>query len=126
MMKSYCPHCGSVNEYSSNLPKFCGSCRESLSVAAKSHVHRPLPKKRVKYVEAEEYEDDDVNVPDIDKLAVSITVEKPEFEKMNEVIGTGAMGSSRQLQRGKVDRRQKLAEFQKKNATTTRINVGGE
>lgn len=78
MAFSYCPHCGFKNLYSTNQPKFCGNCGESLGSSGK-RVFKQTQTAKKQPVKSRNIDIDDPDgsdvyeVPNISKLSYSIT-----------------------------------------------------
>ncbi len=73
-MKVYCPTCGSGTGYTMSKPKFCSSCGEAFSEFNKTpakRVFRGVPRNSAATIQ-EEVEEEEYEVPNIDKLDVDI------------------------------------------------------
>lgn len=135
MPKIYCASCGQPNDYSLQKPNFCGFCSVAIGSAIAAPIpHQPTrrnapirpsrsaPRRQPVY---EDDEEDFTPLPAIAKLELEVEVQKPVFEKFNEVIVSQPMGGfERPLTKGKVNKKDALAEFQRKIGTKTVISIG--
>ena len=86
-MKVYCQQCGSSMNFAGQRPNFCNSCGYNLSTGKKAPT--PVKKKPIEEERIEEdFEDENLSVPDISKLDFSL-------EGSLKVLGTtiGEMSS---------------------------------
>lgn len=95
-MKVYCPTCGSGTEYSLKKPKFCAGCGESFSALAKTsakRVFRTDPKNSIATVQ-EEVEEEEFEMPNIDRLDVEINASKSfKVTSFKDLAGTDLDGN---------------------------------
>lgn len=106
-----CPHCYKTNAYTSTAPKFCGFCGKSFLDAfdASGTVTQQEPTiDRVKHQKNQsnrpkviiEQNDDEIDnnnpIPQIDKIEIIVEGNlRPNRDKFENVINTGALGISR-------------------------------
>ena len=146
-----CPHCFKTNSYTSTAPKFCGFCGKSFLDAFESSassqeeetvvVRRPAAPtrtqqpKRPRVIIEEEYQETEETstIPQIDKIEIIIDGNlRPNRDKFENVINTGALGISRpknnpnQKNKPKKLSKEEVARNWKDNFPKTRsIEIGG-
>ena len=77
-MKVYCSTCGSGTNYTMTKPKFCSSCGGSFSALARTPAKRVFkadPQNLAATIQ-EEVEEEEFEMPDIDKLDVDISASR--------------------------------------------------
>ena len=70
-MKVYCQQCGSSMNFAGQRPNFCNSCGSNLSTGKKAPApakKKPIEEERIE----EDFEDENLSVPDISKLDFSL------------------------------------------------------
>jgi len=94
-MKVYCPTCGSGTEYSLKKPKFCAGCGEAFSALNKTPAKRVFktdPQNPMATVQ-EEVEEEEFEMPDMDKLDVDIEASKSfQVTSLKDLAGTNLGG----------------------------------
>ena len=82
MAFSYCPHCGFKNMYSTQAPKFCGGCGESLNILSAAKTKAAPRKSAPRRTEIIDDPDgvDIYKVPNISKLSYSIENDRNKFD----------------------------------------------
>ncbi len=97
-MNIYCKSCGSPTAYGSKKPKFCSHCGASFDSTAKASVKpqkAPPPKQKLKNLEIEASHDeegfegeDNVSIPNINKIEADIITSTNRGVKIGEIAGT--------------------------------------
>lgn len=100
-MKTYCQHCGSVNEFTAVRPKFCQGCGQPFDKSAAS-VSRVKPMRLAEKDTDDSYDDDDYDdgyeypanfsLSNIKKLEVEII--KPSLDMSRLEINKGKINIS--------------------------------
>ena len=71
----YCPHCGYKNEYTFNVPTFCGGCGERI-IGNDIITPQKKTKKRVRARREEPLDDDETDVQEVPDIAgISVDVD---------------------------------------------------
>ena len=90
-MKTYCSTCGSGTSYTMVKPKFCSSCGETFSTLGKTpskRVFKADPRNPLATVQ-EEIEEEEFEMPNMDKLDVDIHVSKSfDVVSLKEMAGS--------------------------------------
>ena len=138
MSNQYCRSCGQPNANSAN---FCGGCGLSLKDEASSvskiiaslTLNKPTREtqnaapRRPERIDYDQYEGEDtvINIPK--SLDVKISVGQSEKQSIKSLIESGPTGFGREIPKmTKKAAKAKLTEMLQKQATTTRLIVGGD
>lgn len=146
MNKLYCGSCFRSTNYESAPPIFCSYCGKPYSESFKETVantiviDKPNNLSKSKGNENKykpqviiENEEDNINVPHVNKLEVEIEGNlRPNTEKFDKIVASGPLGISRPKLKGKAKKKSKeqiYKEWQepfKKNNIRESLEVGGE
>ena len=69
-MTVYCRQCGSSMNFAGQRPNFCNSCGSNITTGKKTPKKTPPPKEEERI--EEDFEDENLSVPDISKLEFSL------------------------------------------------------
>lgn len=131
MPKHYCPSCGSGNDYTLSVPKFCGQCGKSFAQASLGAAPVTQQPSRPKLVPYRGDDDDDAEPVQI-SVPAKLDVEWEVEPRQRQTLGSIMQGSEDKAvfdkggkRLGKKAVKQKVEEWRSKLQTTVRHEVGG-
>ncbi len=125
MSSKYCKACGKPNDSSANFCSACGTTFVSLAISnpfvnspspsSSPPSHHPAPQRPVRFTrDDDDYEDDNVAIPNIQGLEVEIIQNTPHQTKIGDIACTSA--TSRvypQIKEKKISRKAFLEQFKR-------------